>query len=78
MSNIPFVMSIIMYFIRLDVFRLEQNWFDFLNKVFATCGVRHRKPGSGAVKPHIKNNYRIEVKHVFLAIVYRGLCCEFF
>ena len=49
MSNIRFMMSIIMYFIRLDVFRLEQNWFDFENKVFATCGVRHRKPGSGAV-----------------------------
>ena len=44
--------------------------------------VSDRKPGLGAVNsrslPHIKNNYRIEVKHVFLAIVYRGLCCEFF
>ena len=29
MSKIPFMMTIIMYFIRLDVFRLEQNWFDF-------------------------------------------------
>ena len=49
MSNKPFMMSIIMYFIRLDVFNLERNWFEFWNKVFATCGVRHRKPGSGAV-----------------------------
>ena len=40
------------------------------------------KTGPEPTKPrlflYVSNNYRIEVKHIFLAIVYLGLSCEFF
>jgi len=45
-------------------------------------GVRYQTPknrvGKPNLSPYAQNNYRIEVKNIFLEIVHKGLSCEFF
>jgi len=46
------------------------------------CGIRRLKTGPEScepnLSPYVQNNYRIEVKYIFLEIVHQGLSCGFF